>query len=72
MPLYLKRCKPRNTTNFNQKVKMLKTFNFRYDSNYNEKQYLKTFVRCSFLLEFEQAFLCRIYFNSVYSGNNTF
>ena len=27
------RCKPRNTTNFNQKVKMLKlkTLNFRYD-----------------------------------------
>ena len=26
------RCKPRNKTNFNQKVKMLKTSNFRYDT----------------------------------------
>ena len=26
------RCKPRNMTNFNQKVKILKTLNFRYDT----------------------------------------
>ena len=26
------RCKPRNTSNFNQKVKILKTLNFRYDT----------------------------------------
>ena len=26
------RCKPRNATNFNQKVKMLKTLSFRYDT----------------------------------------
>ena len=26
------RCKPRNMTNFNQKVKILKAWNFRYDT----------------------------------------
>ena len=26
------RCKPRNAINFNQKVKMLKTLSFRYDT----------------------------------------
>ena len=26
------RCKPRNMTNFHEKVKILKTLNFRYDT----------------------------------------
>ena len=56
------RYKPRITTNFNQKVKMLKTSNFRYDTSV--KKLLKNIAPT-----FEQVFVCWIYFNSVYKNN---
>ena len=33
------RCKPRNMTDFNQKVKILKTLNFRYDAETNYQNF---------------------------------
>ena len=43
------RCKPRNATDFNQKVRILKTLNFRYDTETSLCQKYTT-IHCGIVL----------------------